>query len=131
MPVKPYIHKIQYYECDGMGVTHHSNYLRIMEEARLDLLSQEGFSYRELESKGIVSPVVRLSIRYVRSTTFGDEVEVTVRAIAATPYRLKFEYEMRVGGEVVCTAENTNCFISGGRPKTIDECMPGFSAKLR
>ena len=34
----PYCHKVQYYETDRMGVTHHSNYIRWMEEARVDLL---------------------------------------------------------------------------------------------
>ena len=38
----PYRHKVQYYETDRMGVTHHSNYIRWMEEARVDLLEQIG-----------------------------------------------------------------------------------------
>ena len=29
-----YTHLVQYYETDKMGVTHHSNYIRWMEEAR-------------------------------------------------------------------------------------------------
>lgn len=33
-----YIHQVKYYECDRMGITHHSNYVRIMEEARIDFL---------------------------------------------------------------------------------------------
>ena len=34
----PYDHKVQYYETDGMGIVHHSNYIRWFEEARVDLL---------------------------------------------------------------------------------------------
>ena len=34
--MKDYIHKVHYYETDKMGVTHHSNYVRWMEEARVD-----------------------------------------------------------------------------------------------
>ena len=30
--------KINYYETDKMGVVHHSNYIRFMEEARCDWL---------------------------------------------------------------------------------------------
>ena len=33
-----YTHKVQYYETDKMGITHHSNYIRWMEEARIDFL---------------------------------------------------------------------------------------------
>ena len=35
-----YRHTVQYYETDKMGVTHHSNYIRWMEEARVALLEQ-------------------------------------------------------------------------------------------
>ena len=31
MEIKPYYHEVKYYECDGMGITHHSNYIRFME----------------------------------------------------------------------------------------------------
>ena len=33
-----YTHKVQYYETDKMGVVHHSNYIRWMEEARVAFL---------------------------------------------------------------------------------------------
>ena len=33
--MEPYLHKVQYYETDKMGIAHHSNYIRWMEEARL------------------------------------------------------------------------------------------------
>lgn len=32
--MEPYLHKVQYYETDKMGIAHHSNYIRWMEEAR-------------------------------------------------------------------------------------------------
>ena len=41
----PYEHKVQYYETDGMGIVHHSNYIRWFEEARVDLLEQLGYGY--------------------------------------------------------------------------------------
>ena len=40
-----YIHKVQYYETDKMGITHHSNYIRWMEEARVDMLEKIDFGY--------------------------------------------------------------------------------------
>ena len=38
--IKPYEHKAHYYETDKMGIVHHSNHIRWMEEARMDLLEQ-------------------------------------------------------------------------------------------
>ena len=51
-----YRHIVQYYETDKMGITHHSNYIRWMEEARIDFLSQIGWSYAKLEEEGIIFP---------------------------------------------------------------------------
>ena len=37
-----YKHKVKYYETDKMGVTHHSNYIRFMEEARVEWMENMG-----------------------------------------------------------------------------------------
>ena len=49
--MKPYSRKVQYYETDRMGVTHHASYLHWMEEARIVFMEQLGFPYTELEEK--------------------------------------------------------------------------------
>ena len=46
-----YKHKVHYYETDKMGITHHSNYIRFMEEARVDFLSQIGFPFDKIEEE--------------------------------------------------------------------------------
>lgn len=58
--MKDYKHFVQYYETDQMGITHHSNYIRWMEEARIDFLKQIGWNYKKLESLGIISPVTAI-----------------------------------------------------------------------
>ena len=83
--MKPYVHKVQYYETDMMSLTHHSNYIRWMEEARIDFMDQMGFPYTRMESEGIMSPVRSLSCSYKRPTTFGDVVSIDVRAPYTRP----------------------------------------------
>ena len=58
---KLYAHKVQYYETDMMGMVHHANYIRWMEEARIDFMDRLGFSYRKMEEEGVVSPVRSVS----------------------------------------------------------------------
>ena len=41
--------KINYYETDRMGVVHHSNYIRFLEEARCSMMDAYGIPYAELE----------------------------------------------------------------------------------
>ena len=76
MSIKPYLHEVKYYETDKMGVTHHSNYIRFMEEARIDWMDQLGYGFDRMEAEGIVSPVVGVSCNYKKTTTFEDIIEV-------------------------------------------------------
>ena len=46
---RDYLRKVHYHETDKMGVTHHTNYIKWMEEARIDFLDQIGWSYARLE----------------------------------------------------------------------------------
>ncbi len=39
-----YTHKVQYYETDMMQIVHHSNYIRWMEEGRLEFLAGVGLA---------------------------------------------------------------------------------------
>ena len=68
--MKPYQHTVQYYETDRMGITHHSNYIRWMEEARVDFLAQLGWNLERLEEMGAVSPVTALDVKYRHDTKF-------------------------------------------------------------
>jgi len=58
--MKDYVHKVNYYETDKMGLTHHSNYIRFMEEARVDFMEQLGFGYEKMEAEGVGSPVIAI-----------------------------------------------------------------------
>ncbi|MBP1554347.1 MAG: acyl-CoA thioesterase, partial [Oscillospiraceae bacterium] len=73
-----YTHKVHYYETDKMGITHHSNYIRWMEEARIDFLGKIGCGYDKIEAMGIISPVTAVDCRYKSTTTFGDVVTIDV-----------------------------------------------------
>lgn len=68
--MKPYIHQVQYYETDRMGITHHSNYIRWMEEARVAFLEELGWGYAKLEEMGIISPVTKAACEFKRRRPF-------------------------------------------------------------
>ena len=123
---KPYLHEVKYYETDKMGVTHHSNYIRFMEEARLDWMDQLGYGFERMEAEGIVSPVVSVSCNYKKTTTFKDVIEIRVRVGQISEVKLVLAYEMRVEGRLVCTGETVHCFFDGGRPAVIAERFPAL-----
>lgn len=108
-----YKHKVQYYETDKMGVVHHSNYIRWMEEARVDFLSQIGWDYEKVEELGIVSPVTAIDCKYVQSTIFGNVISIDVWVEEFRGIKLKIKYEMKNENEVlVCEGRSEHCFLN-------------------
>ena len=126
----PYTRKINYYETDKMGITHHSNYIRFMEEARIDFLEQTGCGYDKIEKYGIVSPVVNITCNYKRMTTFNDTIVIFVSLVSITPAKLVFEYKITLNSEVVFTANSTHCFLKNGKPVNIQRACPELYDKL-
>lgn len=68
--IRPYEHHAKYYETDQMGIIHHSNYIKWMEEARMDLMEQIGLSYKQMEEMEIISPVLSVSCEYPQYGSF-------------------------------------------------------------
>lgn len=122
----PYIHQIKYYECDRMGITHHSNYIRIMEEARVAVLEELGYGYAKMEEDGIVSPVVSVSCEYKKTTTFMENIVVTVKALELSSLKMTFGYEMRRDGVLVFKGKSTHCFFKDGKPIVLKDYWPGL-----
>ena len=108
-----YKHEVQYYETDRMGITHHSNYVRWMEEARTFFLREIGWPYERIEEEGIISPVTSLSCEYKATSTFADEISIEITVKGVKSARLSFEYRMlNQDGTIVCTAVSEHSFMS-------------------
>lgn len=130
--MKPYKHIVQYYETDRMGITHHSNYIRWMEEARIEFLDQIGWNYARLEELGVISPVTAVECRYKHSTTFSDEVLISVHVEEFKGVKLKLGYRMeKTGGELAAEGHSEHCFLSReGKIVRLDKEFPEFYRTL-
>ena len=129
-----YQHYVQYYETDRMGVTHHSNYIRFMEEARVEFFKNLGFDYLDFERMGIVSPVVGLNnIKYKRPSTAGDTLDIEVSVKSMTAVIFTIQYVMKNKDVVVFTGESDHCLLSkeGKIMPLSDERISTFTKKMQ
>lgn len=111
-----YKHTVQYYETDRMGITHHSNYIRWMEEARTVFMKQIGWNLARLEEEGVYSPVIEASCKYKKTTTFEDEIYITIEVKEFKGVKLFFRYLMKNGkGDLVAEGESAHCFLNPER----------------
>lgn len=132
--MKPYEHHAKYYETDQMGIIHHSNYIRWMEEARVDMLDQLGLSYRVMEEMGIVSPVLSVACEYKSMAHFDDYIVVEVRAVKYNGVKMELEYKIwdKATGELRAVASSAHCFLSAeGRPISMKRSYPQLDERLR
>lgn len=135
--MKPYKHKVQYYETDQMGIVHHSNYIRWFEEARTDLMEKMGMGYAEMEQKGIMSPVLSVEADYLRMVHFGDTVTIEAFIKEYNGIKMTVVYEVinDTTEMVHCRGLTKHCFINeSGKPVSLKqsclECHNMFTKEL-
>ena len=132
--IRPYLRRAQYYETDQMGIIHHSNYVRWLEEARMDFLEQIGLSYAALEQSGVISPIVEVTCRYKGMVRFGDSVLIAVRVEKCGGFKLVLSYEITnaATGELCTRAETTSCFMNrDGTFLSLREAFPDVYEALK
>ena len=127
-----YIHNVQYYETDKMGIVHHSNYVRWMEEARCNLLASIGWNYERLEEVGIVSPVTKIECKYLFPTKFPEAITINISVAEFKGIKLKVHYDFYNESEKkVLEGNSEHCFLgSKGTPVNLKKEQPEFFMAL-
>ena len=108
---------VRYAETDMMGVVYHGNYLPWFEVGRTNLLKELGLPYRRLEEDGFRLPVLEVSARYLRPAVYDDTVTIVTRLHDRPLLRIRLEYEVKRGEELLATGHTVHAFIDReGRP---------------
>ena len=121
-----YYRKAQYHETDQMGIIHHSNYVKWMEEARISYMNQMGFNYKRVEEMGIISPVVEISVAYKKQVSFDDEIQISVSIKKYNGISLEFNYQFFniTKNEICTTAYSRHCFLKNGKLISVKKEVP-------
>jgi len=127
-----YIRRAHYHETDQMGIIHHANYVKWMEEARIAYLDGIGISYKKMEEAGVVSPVTGISVEYLKPVFFDDEIAISITVGKYTGVVLELAYTFRnlTTDEISSTAVSKHCFLSNGRIVSMKRALPGVHETL-
>lgn len=105
--------EINYYETDKMQVVHHSNYIRYLEECRMDFMRQIGFDYAKMEQSGIMVPVLSVSCNYKNPARFGETICIVPKV--ERMHGVKYEMSYRIYSEDFSVLHNeaasSHCFV--------------------
>ncbi len=86
--------RVRYGETDQMGVVYHGNYASYFEIARTEWLRNLGVTYKELENKGIMLPVISLFFNFIKSAKYDDVLTITVILKKKPLVKIEFDYEI-------------------------------------
>lgn len=108
---------VRYAETDMMGVVYHGSYLPWFEIGRTTLLKEMGLSYRQLEADGYRLPVLEVAAKYFRPAVYDDELTIVTTMSEKPLLRIRLEYEVRRGEELLATGMTVHAFIDrAGKP---------------
>jgi acyl-CoA thioester hydrolase len=86
--------RVRYGETDQMGYAYYGIYAQYYEVGRVEAMRMLGFSYKDVEEKGIMMPVLEYNIRYKKPAYYDDEIMVvTMMKEMPNGVKLNFEYE--------------------------------------
>lgn len=126
--------RVRYAETDQMGVVYHARYLDWFEMGRTEMIRQCGMEYRSLEEKGLLLPVVDLSVQYRKPARYDDWVVVETTLTGHSNVRLEFTYEIKrqSDGELLVTGSTRHMWVNRQwKPARIDREAPELFALLQ
>lgn len=76
-----YYVNIKFSDIDIMKIMWHGHYVRYMEEARFAMLEKVNYSYQIMLDSGIIWPIAKIDIKYIRPARMGDRVRVNTKLV--------------------------------------------------
>ena len=86
--------RVQYFETDGQGRVHNSQYLNYFERGRVEMLRSIGISYRELEQTGLMLVVRSMQVDFRIPAQFDDELELITSLRHSHGARVEHAYKL-------------------------------------
>ena len=126
--------RINYYETDGMGIVHHSNYIRFLEEARCFWLDNCGMPYADFERQGISIPVLAVNCEYKHHVAYDATILIKVFVKEYNGVRMTIGYDVRdkKSGNTVIIAETKHCFTDRSlKAVNLKKHLPEYDKKFR
>ena len=122
--------RVRYAETDQMQVVYHGNYVTYYEVGRTEWTRTLGFTYQKMEETGIIMPVVRMHMDFLRPLQYDDEITIkTSLPKLPNDHRVTFHQEIWNNGKIASKAEVTLYFLDRktmGKatiPKVLEEIL--------
>ncbi len=106
--------RVRYSETDQMGFVYYGNYAAYLEVGRVEALRFAGFPYKDLEARGVLLPVVNLTINYKKPAVYDDLLTIKTTIQQVPSVKIVFESSIyNEQGDLIVEASVTLVCIDG------------------
>jgi len=86
--------RIRYSDTDQMGYVYYGKYANFYEIARVELFRKLGFSYSQLENKGIGMPVIEMKSKYLMPAKYDEIIKINIQIREIPSAKILFHYRL-------------------------------------
>ena len=123
--------KVDFNDCDPMGIVWHGNYINYFERARCALLDRIGYNYIEMEKSGYMFPVTEVKAKYMKSLRFGDVCRAKAILVEyENMIQMKFELYNKKTGELTTRGSVSQMCVKADTNETQFFCPKCFTEKV-
>jgi acyl-CoA thioester hydrolase len=112
--------RVRYAETDQMGFVYYGRYAEYYEIGRVETMRKLSLSYKEMEEKGMIMPVIEYHIEYKKPAFYDDEL-ILITTIKELPkLKITFHHEMfNSNGQLLNTGYVTLVFLNKETKKPV------------
>ncbi|MDB4334868.1 acyl-CoA thioesterase [bacterium] len=115
----------RYGEVDQMGYVYHGNYVDYCHSARTELMRKMGIHDQELESRGVMMPVIDFNIKYLKPAHYDEKLTIVTIIEDMPQVRFRFKFEIfNPAKELITKASSTLVFVD--KESRLPMILPDF-----
>ena len=93
-PVHQTTYRVLYGDTDAAGVVYYANYLRFFERGRTEYMRELVLTYRDIESQGLILPVIESYSRYKAPAAYDDLLIIETSLVELKNVSCRFNYRI-------------------------------------
>jgi acyl-CoA thioester hydrolase len=114
--------RVRYAETDQMGFVYYGNYAQYYEVGRVSAMRELGVSYKEMEERGVIMPLISMHTKYIKPAHYDDLLTIKTYIKDIPKVRMTFDYEIyNPAGELINIGQTVLVFVD---PKRNKPCGP-------
>lgn len=90
-----YTVRVYHEDTDTAGIVYHPQFISFMNRARVEWLRAKGISMQDFEQKGLLLPIRRIQIDYLRPAYIDQALEVYCELVEKRRVSMTFYHEIR------------------------------------